>query len=140
MEVKATIDISGALNALKIAQKPPAKRKKALGKAALAHIKAIKDRTTEGIGLRGAFRPYSQEYAQFRRDKGHSTSVNLFFSGKMLSDLAVVSLNSDRAVVSFNRASERAKAEANQRTRPFMGIKPEEQQNILRIFKRELFK
>ena len=48
----------------------------------------IKKRTMEGVDVDGSlFAPYSPSYALFRREKGRSTKVNLFFTGSMLSSM-----------------------------------------------------
>jgi hypothetical protein len=151
MEITSSVDIRGALNALKIAQASPAKRERALKKAGLLQVTAIKERTADGVGVDGEFKDYSPSYAKRLRERRYGKKkpkggfkpvrpVNLFYTGKMLADLGVVKATPSYALLSFRRPMERKKAQGNQRTRPFMGITPDEQRDIMRVFKRELFK
>jgi len=141
MQIKTTIDMRGVLSAIKKAQATPQDKKRALSKAALVQVRAIKTRTADGKGLIGSFKAYSKDYFDIKvKRKGAFPKVNLFFSGRMLGDLNLVKATSNYALISFRSQAERKKAQANQRTRPFMGIKPDEQRDIMRIFKRELFK
>ena len=151
MQIKTTIDMRGVLSAIKKAQATPQDKKRALSKAALVQVRAIKTRTAEGEGLRGAFKGYSNSYSKMlverrfgkkSKPKGSKDplKVNLFYSGRMMANLNLVKATPSFALVSFKSFTERKKAKSNQRTRPFMGIKPDEQRDIMRIFKRELFK
>jgi len=141
MQTSATISMAGALKAIKAASLRPREIKRALTIAAIGQVRDIKDRTSKGKGLKSPFKPYSSEYNIFKaKRKGGSPTVNLVFSGRMLGDLGVVKANHNEAVISFHRASERKKAESNQKSRPFMGITDKEQKVILKRFKRALFK
>ena len=141
MQITTTVNMRGVLAAIKKAQVTPQVKKRALSKAALGHVRAIKSRTAKGEGLFGKFKRYSKDYFDIKvKRKGGIPKVNLIFSGNMLANLNLVKSTPNFALVSFSSQTERKKAEANQRTRPFMGIKPDEQKDIMRIFKRELFK
>jgi hypothetical protein len=141
MQVTTTINMRGVLAAIKKAQVSPARSKRALKMAAVSQVREIKTRTKDGEGLNGAFKGYSKDYFDIKaKRKGGMPDVNLFYSGRMLANLGVVKATSNFALLSFSSQTERKKAKANQRTRPFMGIKPDEQKSIMRIFKRELFK
>jgi hypothetical protein len=151
MQVSTTINMGGVLAALNKAQLKPRNTKRALKMAALKQVEVIGNRTEKGEGLNGAFEGYSDIYSKMiierrfgkkNKPKGSKDpyKVNLFYSGRMLANLGVVKSTSNFALVSFRSFTERKKAKANQRTRPFMGIKREEQADIMRIFKRELFK
>ena len=142
MEITTSVDLQGTLKRIESLMVSNKDRKKALGKAALGQVRAIKTRTAKGISLSGyGFKNYSHEYLRFKRDTGHDSGfINLIYSGRMLGDMGVTKSTSFEAVVSFHRSSERKKAEANQKTRPFMGITSDEQELIVKRFKKALFK
>lgn len=140
MEIKTSINLAGVNNLLKRAKVKAADEKRALKIAALEQVREIKTRTAKGEGLRGPFKRYSREHAEFRKERGHAGTVNLFLTGDMLGNLNLTTLNSDKAIIGFSAASERKKAEANQKLRPFMGITPSEQKLIRKRFERALFK
>ena len=140
MEIRTTINLKGVNNLLKRVSVKAADEKRALKIAAVGHVREIKTRTAKGVGVNNAFKRYSSDYAEFRRDRGHKETVNLFLTGRMLGNLGLVDLDSNKAIIGFSSASERKKAEANQKTRPFMGITSDEQELIVKRFKKALFK
>lgn len=142
MQISTEVNLKGALRALDLAKVKPTDKKRALNLAGQRQVELIKDRTSKGIGLGGRFKRYTAKYYEFKRSRADSgsTNVNLFLTGKMMGDLGVVRATDKYALVSFNRSAERAKAKANQKARPFMGIKPDEQKDIAKVFKRALFK
>ena len=141
MQVTTTIDLRGALTRLKSLQTSPSDMKKALKVAAVGQVREVKTRTKKGIGLKGLFKPYNQEYSAYRQSKGRSSSSpNLLFSGKMLADMGVVKSTPFESIISFHRKTERDKADDNQRSRPFMGITAAEQKQIVKRFRGSLFK
>lgn len=142
MEIKTTIDLQKTLKRIESLRISNSDRKKALGRAALGQVRSIKTRTAKGIGLDGyGFKNYSYEYLRFKRDTGHDSGfINLVYSGRMLADMGVTKSTPFEATVSFHRSTERKKAEANQKLRPFMGITDDEQKLIVKRFKRALFK
>jgi hypothetical protein len=141
MQITTSINMRGVLAAINKAKVTSQDKKRALSKAALNQVRDIKTRTKAGEGLNGPFKAYTKEYFLIKaKRKGGTPDVNLFYSGRMLANLGVVKATSNFALVSFKSLTERKKAQGNQRKRPFMGIKPDEQKNIMRIFKRELFK
>jgi len=102
-----------------------------------AVIEYIKNRTLDGIDKNlEKFPNYTKSYAQF---KGVSVSdVDLVFSGKMLSDLKLLSHKNGELTIGFEKGSEsNGKAEGNikgtygqpkpvQAPRDFLGISTEE--------------
>ena len=142
MQISTEVNLKGALRALDLAKVKPTDKKRALNLAGQRQVELIKDRTSKGIGLDGRFKRYTAKYYEFKTDRAASgsTNVNLFLTGKMMIDLGVVKATDKYALVSFNRWQERTKAKANQKARPFMGIKPDEQKDIAKVFKRALFK
>lgn len=153
MEITTTVNLRGVNNLLKRVSVKAADEKRALKIAAIGHVREIKTRTAKGVGVKGRFKPYSQFWAgvrsnptpaqkkKYRSGGGHRTDiVNLNFTGNMLHNLNVVDVTSNKAIIGFSSASERDKAEANQKTRPFMGITSDEQELIVKRFKKALFK
>ena len=88
--------------------------------------------------MRGRFKRYSKGYAKFRKDNGRSTTPDLNFSGRMLSNLDVERKGRNRVIVGFKRKQEQEKAERNQETRPFIGVRSGEVRIITDAFKRQL--
>ena len=140
MQITTTIDLKGTLKRLESLMVKDKDRKRALKLAAVGQMKSVKDRTADGMGLKGRFKSYSKPYAIFRRETGHGTkNVNLFYTGAMMNDMSVTS-NYFQAEISFHRITERNKAAGLQRKRPFMGITRKEQKQIIKRFKGALFK
>lgn len=111
---------------------------KALNRSGEKMRETILDRTSRGVGLTGRFIPYSESYAKFRKDNGRGTTPDLNFSGRMLSNLDVERKGRNKVIVGFKRKQEQEKAERNQETRPFIGVRPGEVRFITDAFKRQL--
>mgnify|MGYP003109318924 FL=1 len=93
----------------------------------------IKQRTSKGKGISGAFPAYSPKYIKFRREKlrkSDPTKVNLNATGQMLRSMQVKSESSRRAVIFFDNQQATKKANFNQRTRPFMGFNSKEKTRL----------
>jgi len=93
----------------------------------------IKQRTSEGKGINGAFPAYSPKYIKFREEKLRKekpTKVNLNAKGQMLRSMQVKSESSRRAVIFFDNQQATKKANFNQRTRPFMGFNSKEKTRL----------
>jgi hypothetical protein len=58
----------------------------------------------------------------------------------MLSNLGVERVNSNKVKVAFGRKEEQTKARINQKTRPFVGVKPQEVKFIADAFKRQFMR
>lgn len=111
---------------------------RALNRSGEKTVETVVDRTQRGISLNGGrFRRYSREYADYRQDNGRGTSPDLNFSGRMLSNLGVERVNNTKVKVAFSRNEEKTKARVNQRTRPFVGVRPQEVKFITDAFKRQ---
>lgn len=113
---------------------------KALNKSGEKTVQTIVDRTSRGIGLKGAFKRYSSEYADYRAEKGRGGKPDLNFSGRMLSNLGVERVNSTKVKVAFGRKEEQTKAKFNQKTRPFVGVRPQEIKFITDAFSRQFMR
>jgi phage gpG-like protein len=113
---------------------------KALNKSGEKTVQTIVERTQRGIGLKGAFKRYSPEYADYRSKMGRGGKPDLNFSGRMLSNLGVERVNSNKVKVAFGRKEEETKARINQKTRPFVGVRPQEVKFIADAFKRQFMR
>lgn len=94
----------------------------------------ILGRTARGIGLKGKFPRYSKGYEVFRRKNGKSSTPNLKFTGKMLNDLEVKKVNTNRVLVYFKTNKSAEKAAWVSKKRPFMGVKPDEKKLVTAAF------
>ena len=122
-----------------IVREQPKKVQKALGKTASTGIRWILRRTNEGQGLKGAFKPYSENYALFRELHGRPTAVvDLNFFGDMQKDLAVTKLTASKAVISAISALEKKKIAKTDKQRPWFGFKPAEEKRLVRFFGKQL--
>ena len=110
---------------------------KALNRSGEKTVETIVDRTSRGVGLRGTFKRYSKEYADYRKKEGIGTKPDLNFSGRMLSNLGVQRVNNTTVKVDFSRNEEKVKARQNQKTRPFIGVRPQEVKFIADAFRRQ---
>lgn len=110
---------------------------KALNRSGEKTVETIVDRTSRGVGLSGTFKRYSSEYADYRKKQGRGTKPDLNFSGRMLSNLGVQRVNNTTVKVDFSRNEEKVKARQNQKTRPFIGVRPQEVKFIADAFRRQ---
>lgn len=113
---------------------------KALNRSGEKTVAIILDRTKRGIGLEGAFKRYSNEYREVRSDAGRSSRPDLNFTGRMLSNMDVKKVSTTTVLVNFKRREEQKKAKYNSKTRPFVGVRPQEKKFILEAFARSLRK
>ena len=107
--------------------------KKALSITAQSGINIIQERTSKGIGYKGKFKPYTSDYAAFRRSKGRGVLPDLEFTSQMMSSITSKADN-EKAVIFFTRATESKKAAMNEKTRPFFGFSRQEQRQLSKIF------
>ena len=95
---------------------------KSLGRTAEFLMFLIKRRTARGKDFNGMdFVKYTPEYRKIREAKQLPTKPDLFFSGKMLSNMTQKSTPS-QAQISFSTIREGLKAMGNQRKRKFFAI------------------
>lgn len=112
----------------------------ALNKSGNKVRELIIDRTSQGVGLSGRFKRYSNEYADYRKDKGRGLTPDLNFSGRMLSNMDVEKSGTNKVLVNFKRKEEAIKAKQNQKSRPFFGVRPQEKKFVAEAFARQLRK
>jgi hypothetical protein len=98
----------------------------------------IIDRTQRGQGLLGRFPRYSRLYAEWRRDNGLGSTPDLTVSGRMLSSMEVERRGTRAVLLTFRRNEERRKAQQNSKKRPFMGVKTQEERQVVEAFRRQL--
>ena len=95
---------------------------KSLGRTAEFLMFLIKRRTARGKDFNGMdFKKYTSEYEEIRKAKQLPTKPDLFFSGKMLSNMTQKSTPS-QAQIYFSSIREGLKAMGNQRKRKFFAI------------------
>lgn len=130
------LKINKALDPDKIFQELEAEIRRGLNAAAEIAIEIIEDRTAQGQGLKGKFRPYSKGYYIFKQKRlGGDRTVNLRWSGNMLSAMTH-KVDGSVATVFFSSAQESKKAVWNSRLRPFFGIRRNEWDEIQNEFNR----
>ena len=97
--------------------------KRAMLRAAAVGRARIDKRTRMGLDVHEQpFRPYSEAYKGFRREKGRPVDkVNLIFTGKMLGDMQFGMQGQD-GLINFSRRTEAKKAAFNNRSRQFFGL------------------
>ena len=92
---------------------------KGIKQAGFQLLDIIRTKTQKGIDFKGRpFAPYSEGYLKKLQREGKSTSVDLFYSGKMLGSLtpdqAKKKTGKFKVTLGFSRAEERKKALFNQ--------------------------
>lgn len=123
---------------------------KVLSMTAQQGINVILERTEQGYGYQGKFKPYSPQYATSKAQGWPGTStrrafsgdpsgvVNLNVSGNMLGSMRS---KMDRinltAEIAFSRAAESKKAFFNNQIRPFFGFNQKEKNDLRKFFYRK---
>lgn len=115
-------------------------QRRALLRTALLGEQIIKERTADGVGYKGAFRPYSTGYAKVRQSRGATLKPNLFFTGSMLGSMSAEVVNRNEARIFFSRATEAKKAAFNDQIRPFFGFNQNEKNRLSVFFNREILR
>lgn len=115
-------------------------RRRALLRTAITGVNIILDRTEDGKGYNGAFKPYSANYALFRAAKGRGTTPNLIYTGSMTESMTQNVVSESEARIFFIRASEARKAAFNDRIRPFFGFNNSEKQVLRKRFFEDLMR
>jgi hypothetical protein len=108
--------------------------------AAQYGINLILARTKSGLGVKGAFKPYSPKYAIFRTKSGRqSNNVDLNFTGSMLNAMTARK-GRGFAEIGFTRAYESKKAYYNNKDRYFFGFNATEKKKITTFIRRRVFR
>ena len=115
-------------------------KRRALLRTALLGQQIIKERTADGVGYNGTFKPYSTGYAKIRQARGATLTPNLFFTGSMLGAMSAELKNSNEARIFFTRAEESKKAAFNDQIRPFFGFNQSEKNRLSVFFNREILR
>ena len=110
----------------------------ALAQTAYYGSNIMADRSKEGRGLLGAFKPYTPKYAIFRRDHGRGNVVDLNYTGQMWSSLTTFKRRG-YAEIKFSNALANRKAYFNNQRRPFFGFREAEKVKLLEFMKKRLF-
>lgn len=142
-------------NLQKVQRELPRDIKKALMQTAQFGTNVIMERTKQGIGYEGKFKPYSASYrAQkskgwpaskagakiYRPEFGGDSSgvVNLSVTGKMLASIQSKYASKNVAEIYFSRATEAKKAAFNNDKRPFFGFNQSEKARLRKFFQGRL--
>jgi hypothetical protein len=136
MEVK--LDVSPSpLSKLprKMRKEYEAKYKSALYRVAQVGINVILDRTLRGVGYKGAFAPYTKEYAAFRTEKNRGLLPNLKFTGKMQGSITSRA-DSRKAEIFFTEKEHGKKAAMLDKKRPWFGFNDKEVGRLAKVFER----
>lgn len=124
-----------------IVKEQPKKVGKALGKTASLGINILLDRLTVGQGLKGAFKPYSEQYAWHRQNvkpKAQVKFVDLKRTGAMWGSLTITKLTRSQAVISGTDAFNRKKIANTDKQRRWFGFTPDEEKRLVRFFGKKL--
>lgn len=104
---------------------------------ALYLLRLQRQRIESGIGQDGApMRPYTPEYAEYRREKGRTTDKRtLLFTSAMLAARQLKEITKTRAVIGWSDAVQILKALGNQARTPFVKATPDEIQKVSAFLK-----
>lgn len=140
-----TIELQG-LRALRFklrrAEEAVASNPQLMGQIGAYLMFAIKARTGEGEDAQGrSFRPYTEEYAEYRSANGLPTAdVDLFFTGSMMSSMTFKASSKSVRLFFMNTTDDEgvrnpAKAYYNQMDRDFFSISADEVEVIEKMVK-----
>lgn len=109
--------------------------KRAMRRAAAEGLNRIQKRTSLGLDINEQpFRPYSEAYKGFRKDKGRPVDkVRLIFTGRMRKSMQS-GLQGQDGLIYFDSRAESRKAAFNNRKRPFFGLNRGDQRAISRVY------
>ena len=149
MKVTMTINKAG-LDAKMIALKAiEHKIPMAISRSAQYTEGLILARTAKGIGVDGAFAPYTPQYAEAKREGWAGSSRRIGFGGEssgivnlMVHGTMLAAMQTDAegktARIHFGRATEARKAAFNHANRPFFAVNVSERDKIISFFNRQL--
>ena len=107
---------------------------KSLFAVAQRGIFTIQQRTKKGTGINGGFKPYTKQYAAWKRKQGKIfSSPNLEFTGDMMRDMQPAK-HRGYSEIYFTDKTSAEKASWNNRTRPFFGFNKKERQVLIGQF------
>ena len=131
------LEWEGLEGRIKLSQTEKDFRKKALRSLSvvgMAGVNIIQDRTSQGRGFKGGvFKPYTSDYAAFRKSKGRQKQPDLEFTGQMMGSITS-RVKGVSAEIFFTRATESEKAAKNNKKRPFFGFSRAEERKLADIF------
>src|SRR5210317_1889767 len=114
---------------------------KGVKQAGFQLLDIIRTKTQKGIDRNDVrFEPYSEGYLKRLRKEGKSTSVDLFYTGRMLGSLGTKKTGKHKVSLGFNNAEMRQRALFNQvlnePKREFFGFNKRTENIIQRTFNR----
>ena len=136
VQVSINVEVSAVKGALdQIKRKVPVATGRALTKAGVFIENIIKQRTRQGRSVNGgSFKSYSKGYAKHRSARGHSSTPNLFYSGRMLSNMTFKRLSKTKGQIFFPNREQNIKAFYNDSTRNFFDVNRSEEDKAVDIF------
>ena len=112
---------------------------KGIAAAALKGKEIIDNRTADGIGINGAFAPYTKNYLKSLEAAGYPTTpVDLENEGDMLRSMQAKVTSSNEAMLYFDNALQAKKAAFNNQSRPFFGFNDKEEKRLANVFRKQL--
>tara|TARA_B100000131_G_scaffold276639_1_gene279938 strand:- start:3550 stop:3975 length:426 start_codon:yes stop_codon:yes gene_type:complete len=124
----------------KVQKKIDSNKRRAFLAAAQEGVNTIVKRTTKGVSYHGgAFKPYSESYKETRIEKKRGTKPDLQLTGNMIASIQAKSTNR-KGTIFFNSATESAKAQKNQQTRPFFGFDTKEEDSLRNTYRKWLLR
>ena len=111
---------------------------KGLVLAAIAGTNLIQDRLEKGLGFDGPLKAYSPDYLKIKQARGFSGTVDLMWTGNMISSMTVKG-HKEYSEIFFARAVEAKKAAMNNKTRPFFGLNSKDEVVIKDTYENYVF-
>ena len=115
---------------------------KGLLQAGFQLVTVMRELTKKGIDVnRNPFAPYSEQYLKQLNREGKSTTVDLFYTGRMLGSLGTKKTGKHKVSLGFNNAEMRQRALFNQvmmgdKNREFFGFNNRTEKIIQKSFNR----
>lgn len=113
---------------------------KAMERAGQYLLRLQQQRLEQGIGSDGSpMRAYSEDYAEFRREKGRATDRRtLTFTGLMRNRRKVIKVTRTSVTIGWPAGDEAAKARGNDARTPFIRATEEERTKVAAMLKAEI--
>jgi hypothetical protein len=116
---------------------------RALDVTAQVATKRIEERAKTGKDVNNsAFKPYTPEYEEYKKKLQGSAfgGVNLQVTNDMFNSLTNTKPVNGKTTIFFAGKTNAKKAEGNQRIRNFFGLNRKDEQELRKVFSREVFK
>jgi phage gpG-like protein len=132
------IEVKNNINIPALKKQITASVERELGLAMNEEVERLVQRTQSGIDVDGrsfeSYAPYTPKYLKFKTSKGRKGNIDLTFKDRMLNNITskVERMASGlRGTIFFSDPREGAKAQGNQRKRPFFGLSKDAVKRIM---------